>query len=201
MLVRDLHSGAERDLAPRLAYIDRLCWGASGLVASGSDGRGRGGVFAIDSQTGRVSVLHAEAGGPYRGYRAGVDERGTLFWLKDGKLWRRRNGGEAENTGLAGAALALRGVELALLDEGEVVVLDTAKLEVSARHRCEGCQELAWGKGLLGAGPKTLVRLPGGAIEGPAWREGPVAFFADGETLAVTLSMGEDEIWAIEVRP
>ncbi|MFN7544517.1 MAG: hypothetical protein ACK5TN_17185 [Acidobacteriota bacterium] len=201
VLLRDLAGGLERDLAPRLAYIDRLSWGPGGLLASGSDGRGRAGVFAIDTQSGRVSALLAEPGGPYRGFRAGVDERGALFWLKEGKLWRRDSAGQAEETGLRGSALAVRGGQLALLAGSEVTILDTAKLELVARQHCEGCTEMAWGKTLLGAGPKTLVRLPGGAIEGPAWREGPVEFLADGVTLAVTLSMGQEEIWALEVKP
>ncbi|MCP5109516.1 MAG: hypothetical protein GY953_01635, partial [bacterium] len=47
-------TGEEKVLVPQLAYIDRIRWSRDGksLLASGSDGKGRGGLFAVDTGNG-----------------------------------------------------------------------------------------------------------------------------------------------------
>ena len=201
VLLRDLATGAERDLAPRLAYLDRLHWGPGGLLISGSDGRGRAGVFRLDTANGRLTALHAEPAGPFRGYPAVVTASGSLFLIKQGKLWRKSPEGELEPTALSAIALATESEQLALLENDVVTVLNEKTLAVTAQHSCPACTELAWAGALVGAGPKTLVKLPGGAVAGPASREGPISLSPGGKQLAVTLSQGSEEVWALRVRP
>ncbi len=201
LLVQDLKTGVERDLAPRLACLDRLHWGPAGLLISGSDGRGRAGVFRLDTDSGRLTPLYTEPAGPCRGYPAVVAASGTLYLIKQGQLWRKAPQAELEPTSMPATALASEGEQIALLHEETVTVLEEKTLMVTARHACPSCTELAWSGILLGAGPKSLVQLPGGAFPGPVAREGPISLSPGGKLLAVTLSRGNEEVWALRVRP
>ncbi|MGH9661030.1 MAG: TolB family protein, partial [Bryobacteraceae bacterium] len=52
--IQDVKTGRERHLAPKLAHFERLRWSpdAQSLLAGGSDGKGRAGLFRIDAGTG-----------------------------------------------------------------------------------------------------------------------------------------------------
>jgi Tol biopolymer transport system component len=62
--IRSLESGEERELAlkPSLGYFNRPRWSPDGcsLLTSGSDRKGRVGVFRIDAQTGEVNLIVRE---------------------------------------------------------------------------------------------------------------------------------------------
>lgn len=70
----------ETVLTPRLAYVSQLRWSPddSRLLASGSDGRGRSGLFAVDPDSGAVTGLVRNHGGDPRGLEGG--------WLGDDSL-------------------------------------------------------------------------------------------------------------------
>ncbi|MEZ5400884.1 MAG: hypothetical protein R2729_14530 [Bryobacteraceae bacterium] len=56
-------------LTPKLAHIERLAWGEHGeLFASGSDGKGRGGLFRLDGEN--ITAVAREPGAPHTGYPA-----------------------------------------------------------------------------------------------------------------------------------
>jgi Tol biopolymer transport system component len=70
--VFDAAAGRVRTLEARLAHIERLAWtdDAEGILASGSDGKGRGGVFRLDLSDGAASAVVRDTEAPYTGYPA-----------------------------------------------------------------------------------------------------------------------------------
>jgi Tol biopolymer transport system component len=57
--IRTLSTGEERELHPKLVYIDQISWSpdASAFLTGGTDLKGRSGVFRIDAQTGDVTLV------------------------------------------------------------------------------------------------------------------------------------------------
>ena len=62
IVVRDMESAAERDVPAKLAQVESLRWSPDGewLLASGSDGKGRSGLFRVRVRDG---VVRPESGG------------------------------------------------------------------------------------------------------------------------------------------
>lgn len=76
--IRDLESQKETALAPRLAYVDSLRWSPDGasFLLSGSDNKGRTGLFRLEIAGGSVTPVVFERGGDYKGFEAA--------WSRDG---------------------------------------------------------------------------------------------------------------------
>ncbi len=57
--IRTVASGEEREIRPRLLYFGKLDWSPDGrrLLTSGTDAKGRDGVFTVDVQTGDVTLV------------------------------------------------------------------------------------------------------------------------------------------------
>jgi Tol biopolymer transport system component len=67
----DTASGKVTTVTPRLAHIERLAWSGKGeLLASGSDGKGRGGVFRIALDSSAAAPVAREPGAPHTGFPA-----------------------------------------------------------------------------------------------------------------------------------
>lgn len=68
--VRDMTTGEERELRPKLLYFGPLSWSPSGdaILTSGTDIRGRNGVFRIDARTGEATVVVEGARNAYPRY-------------------------------------------------------------------------------------------------------------------------------------
>ncbi len=80
IVIRSLDSDEERELAPKLAHLERLRASPDGssLLVSGSDNKGRAGLFLVDTKTGAVTPLVSETGVSFRGFEG--------VWSKDGRL-------------------------------------------------------------------------------------------------------------------
>lgn len=77
--IRDMETQKEVSLPPRLAYVDSLRWSpdSASLLLSGSDNKGRAGVFRLEITTGSVTPMIVERNGDFRGFEAA--------WSRDGK--------------------------------------------------------------------------------------------------------------------
>jgi Tol biopolymer transport system component len=118
--VRDTTSGEERDLYPKLVYFGQIRWSPDGgsLLMSGTDIKGRDGIFVVNARTGDVSVV-AEA-------NRGANPQ----WAPDGRhiFYRRGN-----SDPYAGADLIER--DLATNEERLVVHADFAAFAVAPNGR------------------------------------------------------------------
>ena len=88
VVIRDLLTDAEVEQPVRMAHIERVHWRPDGqaLYLSGSDGKGRGGIFEFDLVTQRTDRAVAEYGGPPKGYE--FYPQGKTFVYRDGPIFR-----------------------------------------------------------------------------------------------------------------
>ena len=213
VVIRRMDSDEERELLPKLAHIERVRWAADGttLLAGGSDGKGRGGLFSIDAQSGAATPLIAEAGAPYRGFEgAWARDRKTLFYLRDNELRQRDLNGGRESTlysgkGLFRLAMAGDGKTLAIGAANEIVLLSLEQPGSQARSiRFDGLTDLDVAADLVAARGAELWRVPldGGApvkLAGPGNREGGFSLHPDGKRIALAAGNLKSEIWALRL--
>jgi Tol biopolymer transport system component len=78
--------GAVKSFDTHLAHMERLAWTRNALVISGSDGKGRGGIFSLALLTGAVKPLVADHDAPFTGFPLSEDlyALGPAL-LRDGK--------------------------------------------------------------------------------------------------------------------
>jgi len=90
VVIRDAEK--ETELPVKMAHIERVHWrpDAQAVYLSGSDGRGRGGIFEFDLATQRTRPLIAEIGGPPKGYE--FFPNGSAFVYRDGDQFRNEKG-------------------------------------------------------------------------------------------------------------
>ena len=88
MTLREVSSGRETVLTPRLAFIDRVRWSPDGgaLLLSGADVQGRSGLFVTDRATGRTRQAVVERTGEFRGLAGdwSADGRRIYFAQRSG---------------------------------------------------------------------------------------------------------------------
>jgi len=85
--VREMSTGEERELRPRLLYFGPVSWAPNGaaLVTAGTDLKGRSGVFTIDARTGEATLV---VEGTINGYPQ---------WSADGKRVFYRKGAQGQS--------------------------------------------------------------------------------------------------------
>lgn len=214
IVIRDWEAQSERELNPKLAYLDRISWSSLGLVVSGSDGKGRGGVFLVDANSGLTRALVAAHGAPFRGYPAVLAADGTLYFLRDGQLFRQATGesGEAtavdfklKQTPLLALALSPDAKKLAVSGaEQGIRILSLPNCQVIAELGIPGSTELSWGSVLVAGRESQLFEVPLDAskpreLAMPSNRENGFALSPQGKTLALTAGERRQQIWTLKV--
>ncbi|MBI2687877.1 MAG: PD40 domain-containing protein [Acidobacteria bacterium] len=177
VVIRDLSGDAEDEQTVRMAHIERVRWRADGraLLLSGSDGRGRGGIFEFDLATKKTTPAAAEIGGPFRGYEFYPLSKGFVY--VDGQMLRDEKGGEIKSDLpglLAGFAVQAEEVTEWLPSAAGLFGI---KGENLIRFTKEGRQEF---------------RLPGN-------RQPGASISPDGKTIAVTAGRETQEIWVLDL--
>ena len=96
VVIRTLNTDEEQEQPVKMAHLDRVKWRADGqaLLLSGSDGKGRGGLFEYDLATRKTKPLQAEIGGPYKGYDFHPTPTGYIYL--DGATWKDQSGQPAQ---------------------------------------------------------------------------------------------------------
>src|SRR5206468_1020120 len=80
IVVHDVASGTERDLDSKLAHVESLRWSPDSewLLASGSDGKGRSGLFRVRVKDGMVRPEVVDESADYRGVPGDWRQDGTV---------------------------------------------------------------------------------------------------------------------------
>jgi Tol biopolymer transport system component len=84
LVVQEIATGGEREVAARMAHIERVVWSpdGSGLLAAGSDGKGRSGLFLVRARDGVTVPLAAEHDAPFRGWEGVWASDGTAVYCQ-----------------------------------------------------------------------------------------------------------------------
>lgn len=206
IVVQALGSGEERELAVPMAHLESLQWSPdeTHLLVSGSDGKGRGGLFLVRVKDGDTKLFAAEAGGPSRGF-AGVfsADGSTVYYLRsDDELRARQVSDGEEKVLLKGQALQYLAVSadgntLAVGVAGNAIRITPLRGDGVARlvpfpgltglHFSDGFvasrKTELWEVASDGSAVKQLVKLPGLASGNFANKR--IAFSSGGELAEV----------------
>ncbi|MBI3696855.1 MAG: PD40 domain-containing protein [Acidobacteria bacterium] len=212
--IRSLDSDDERELLPKLAHLERVRWSPDGnsLLVSGSDNKGRAGLYIVDPKTATVQPLVSESGASFRGFD-GVwsrDGRSVFYIHGDREVRSRAVGAGRESTIYRGARLrhlaaSPDGKWLAAgIGDNSIALVPTAGGEPRMLP-FHGLTELEWGRELVAGKGAELWRIPLGGedpvkIESPGNRDAGFSLHPDGERIAVTAGNAKSEVWVLPLR-
>ena len=212
IVIRSLVTDDERELLPKLAHIERVRWSPDDktLLASGSDNKGRGGLYTVDSITAEVKPLIAETGAPFTGFEGmWSDKGGVVFYIRNSELRSREIASGREVTLYRGEQLGHLAVsrdgKWLALGAGETIVVMPAAGGEPRSIAFKGLTELEWGRALIAGKGAELWRIPtaGGdlvKLESPNNRSGAFSLHPDGERIALTAGDLKSEVWAASLR-
>lgn len=195
VVVRTL-TGGEEELGIRMAHIERIAWRADGaaLLLSGSDGRGRGGLFQYEFDSELTRPLAAAIGGPYKGFRA-ISTANGVYYL-DGNTVRDSKSGASIYEGKEVKAIAAFDNQIAVLDSNAIRIPDAQK-----EWNVEGVTDIAASKASLFAVKMgQLVRLQQSAtFDLPGNAQPGISLSPDGKTVALGAGREREQIWSISL--
>ncbi len=186
IVVQDLETGSERDLAARLAHVEALRWSPDGewLLASGSDGKGRAGLFKVRVKDGTLRTV-------------AVDEAGGLggvigAWKPDGSV------AEPGEKGTRALAISADGKRMATATAGQILVAG----DEPRQWTLDGVTWLEWaGSRLLAARGGRAYEMTGKGALPLNWKNydgGPLSVHPDGHTVALGVGRTRHEVWVME---
>ena len=211
IVVRRLDSDDERELLPELAHLERVQWSPDGksLLVSGSDNKGRGGVYIVDAASGVVKPLASHAGAPFRGHDAAwsSDGRSVYYIRADKEVRGRDRESGAESVIYRGDKLR----HLAASPDGRLLAVGIADRSIGriplrgGEPRVApfaGLSELEWGRELVAERGAELWRIPvdGGApvkLKSPGNREAGFSLEPRGDRIALTAGDARSEVWVL----
>jgi Tol biopolymer transport system component len=179
IVVRDVETGVERDLETRLAHVESVRWSPDGewLLASGSDGKGRSGLFRVRARDGAVRPELVDEHADYHGV--------VGDWQPDGTV--------AAPRGAQAVAVSSSG-HIAQAFADKVVVNGTV-------HPVQGVAWLAWaGDRLFAAQGSRAVEFAPQGLRELRWQGysgGPFSVSPDG-AVAFGLGGARQEVRAME---
>jgi hypothetical protein len=181
IVVRNIESGVERDLPATLATIASIRWSPNGewLLASGSDGKGRAGLFKVRVRDGALRMEAVSENADHAGVPGAWDA-----------------GGRVVSDHLAQA--------LAVSVDGNITAR-ALKSRVTAGERewaVEGVTWLEWYGGRLLAARNGVPLLLGDdhmhSLEWKNYDGGPFSVHPDGKTIAFGMGGTRSEVWVME---
>lgn len=204
IVLRSFAPDEERELPVKLAHIEKVRWSPDGrsLLVSGSDNKGRGGLYSVDAKSGALSPLVAEAGASFRGYE-GVWAGSELIYIRSDSELRSREATLLSGKDLRALAASPSGRLLAVAQAGEVLLLH-ANGRLKRRVPLPGVNELEWGTRLI-AGTRTdlwSIALDGGPpvkLESPGNRQPGFTLHSDGKQIAMTAGRITSEVRVLKL--
>ncbi len=195
--IRDVKTGQEYDLTPKLAHLERLNWSPDGkvLLIGGSDRRNRGGLYTVDAESSATRLaIHDPAAG-FRGLEG--------LWSVDGRAIYY-----VKHTGAASSQIRELGV-----DHGpdrlvpDRLIYETKQGRIRHLSRSRGGTRLAFIRGQPGERDAVLyslqmeqrklerfVPVPADAVQSINWG------FDDGRLLVGVSTASGPELWNIPVK-
>ena len=191
-MIRSIEPNEERELAAKLAHIERVRWSpdSGSLLISGSDSKGRGGLFGVEVKTGVLTPIVVEAGASFRGFE-GVWSKGgkSLFYLHGDSELRAGDKVLLSGKGLRNLTASPDGRSIAVCEGGSIVILGVDG-RITRRVPMANVSELEWGTRLIAATGADLWEIPvDGAprkLESPGNRQPGFSLHPDGKQIAVT---------------
>ena len=186
IVVRDLETGSERDLAARLAHVEALRWSPDGewLLASGSDGKGRAGLFKVRVKDGTLRTVAVDETGGLGGV--------TGAWKPDGSV------AEPGEKGTRALAISADGKRMATATAGQILVAG----DEPRQWTLDGVTWLEWaGSRLLAARGGKAYEMTGQGALPLNWKNydgGPFSVHPDGHTVALGVGRTRHEVWVME---
>ena len=215
IVIMDLVSGNEREIAAPLAHMERVVWSPNGLslLISGSDGKGRAGLFTVRVEDGATTALSVEHDAPFRGFE-GVwsrDGKSVYYLYGETELRQRRLTDGAEETILRTAAMQ----HLAINKTGDTIAVGIGGSAIRMTPLQPGIvarllpfpdlTELAWGNELYAGRGEKLWVVP---LDGTPPRQIPAAKgrlpgispSPGGESIAFAAGREQAEIQSLQLR-
>ncbi len=223
--IRHLNTGEERDLHTRMSHIERFRWSPDGqsMLVSGSDRRGRAGLFQLDVETGRETMIAADDSGSFRGLEGVWSPGGGIVYYIAGNALRAYSLETRETVevyrhraalyypaissdGKLMALAAKTGQVLAVPLEAPMPAGEARELPIPSKGRLKA---LAWARDgvrlLMTIAQRESERVWIVPLDGSQARElnlpkdlrSPVAVHPDGGRLAFTVGTTRDEIWVV----
>ncbi len=215
IVIMDVASGSEREITPPLAHMERVAWSpdALTLLVSGSDGKGRAGLFTVRIVDGATTALSVEHDASFRGFEGVWSRDGKSVYYLHGEteLRRRRVADGAEETILRAAAMQ----HLAINKTGDTIAVGIGGSAIRLTPLQPGMlakllpfpnlTELAWGSELYaGRGEKLWVvpldGMPPRQIPAAKGRLPGISPSPGGEGIAFAAGREQAEIRSIQIR-
>jgi Tol biopolymer transport system component len=207
IVIRDVNSDQERELLPKLAHLERLRWSpdSRSLLVSGSDGKGRGGLFSVDAVSAAAAVLVADTEAGFRGYEGVWTARGkSIVYLRGDSEVRvysveaRRESTLFRGAGLRHLAAAPDGKTVAVASDDAVIVVPLTGADIQT-IAFRGATELEWGARLVAARGSELWSLSASGesprmLDTPGNRKPGFSLHPDGKRIALTAGNAQSEI-------
>jgi Tol biopolymer transport system component len=212
IVIRSFEPDEERELQPKLAHLERLQWspGGESLLVSGSDNKGRAGLYLVDAKSAAVTPVVSEPGAAFRGFE-GVwpKNRKYIVYIHGDQVVRARTlgGEEAElyrGVHLRHLTASPDGRSIALAEGDNSIVIVPLTEGEKRTIPFSGVSELQWGAELIAARGAELWRVPldrshAQKLRAPGNREPGFSLHPDGGQIAVTAGKTHSEIRAIRI--
>ena len=191
--IRDLETGKERIVSPKLAYLERIHWSPDGLslLVQGSDGKSRVGLFQVDARSGETTPIVRERSTNFRGFEGAWSADGkAVFYIRQdpskGFSIRRLAIESYEEETLYSSTTAFPLHDLALSPDGQTLAFAT-------KDRLLEQAEVLFVLPVEGGEPRQLLRARNATLAGVEW-------LPDGSGLLVgTPGKPTPSIWRIAI--
>jgi Tol biopolymer transport system component/tetratricopeptide (TPR) repeat protein len=211
IVIRSFDTNEERELPPKLAHMERLRWSpdSKSLLVSGTDGKGRAGLFIVDAATGAARAAISESGRALRGLEGAWSRDGNTVYFLQGEtelraydLAGRTDAPLLSGDGFRTLAVSPDGGHIAIARSKGSIALFSVRDRSTRELRFDGVTELQWGEHLFAARDTELWRIPldGGPpkkLEIPGNRGAGFSLHPDGKRIALTAGRTRSEVWSL----
>jgi dipeptidyl aminopeptidase/acylaminoacyl peptidase len=206
IVVRSYDPDDEGELTVKLAHIERVRWSPDGrsLLVSGSDNKGRGGLYSVNRKSGDLAPLVVEAGASFRGFEGVWSADGkAIFYINEDSELRSRDATILAGKDLRNLTISPNGSSLAVC-EGDFIVIVGINGNPLRRVPLPGVNELQWGERLVAGRGSELWEIPEDdsaprKLESAGNRQAGFSLHPDGKRIAVTAGRITSDVRVLKI--